>query len=193
MIELGIVLAIGLVLSAMAIPQVINMMNTFKLRNATVELSSIIQQARSRSVQDNAHYPVYLDTSSTAMTQAFVGVKGATINTTDDPIVSWGPEIRPQPATSALSTSALKTAFLLTYAPNATVYDGSLSTSPITFSPMGIPCYASTAGVCNSSSAIVAYWLFLQDSRNSQWEAITVTPAGKIQKWTYANSVWSAI
>jgi prepilin-type N-terminal cleavage/methylation domain-containing protein len=190
LIELCIVLVIALVLSAMAVPQVLNVVNTFKLRNATVELSGIIQQARSRSVQDNAHYPIYFDTGSAGMTRAFVGINGSTIDLAKDPIVSWGSEIQPQAASGAPSTAALKTAFLSGSTSNATVYDG--STNQITFSPMGVPCYISST-VCNSTTTIVAYWVFLQDSRNSNWEAVTITPAGKIQKWTYANSTWSLI
>jgi prepilin-type N-terminal cleavage/methylation domain-containing protein len=196
MIEMVVVVAIGLVLSAMAIPQIKNAMDSFKLRNATVELSGLVQQARSRSVQDNKQYPVYFDTSVSGTIRAFVDVPiSGTIDTTKDPIVSWGPEITPQTAAaaaSALGTAALKTAFLGSNASLATVYDGSSSSSPVTFTPMGVPCSV-VSSVCNSWSNPIAYWIFLKDARNSQWEAITITPAGKIQKWTYANSTWSAI
>jgi prepilin-type N-terminal cleavage/methylation domain-containing protein len=191
LIELMVVLVIALVLSAMAAPQVLNAVNQFKLRNATVELSGIIQQARSRSVQDNAHYPVYFDTSSTAMTRVFVGIQGSTIDLNGkDPIVSWGPEIRPQAAANAPSTGALKTAFLQSGSASATVYDG--NTNQITFGPMGVPCYI-TSSVCNSTTTPVAYWVFLQDSRTTNWEAVTITPAGKVQKWAYASSTWSLL
>jgi prepilin-type N-terminal cleavage/methylation domain-containing protein len=191
LIELVVVIAIALVLSAMAIPQIKNVVNQFKLRNATVEFSGIVQQARARSVQDNKHYPVLFDTSVSGTTRVFVDVPlTGSIDTTKDPIVSWGPEITPQAVANAPGTSALKTTFLSGNTTNVVVYDGSASS--ITFSPMGVPCFV-TSGVCNSMATLVAYWVFLQDSRNSQWEAVTITPAGKIQKWTYANSTWSAI
>jgi type II secretory pathway pseudopilin PulG len=124
MIELAIVLLVVMVISAMAIPQLLNAINMYKLRNACSSFAGIAQQARSRAVQDSAYYSVYFNTSDSSMTEAFVGVKGSTLDTKNDPIVQWGPEIRPQTYASAPDWGALKTIFLASAGSSATtLYD----------------------------------------------------------------------
>lgn len=194
LLELSVVVAIAMVLVAMAVPQIIVAVNTFKLRNAGVEFAGIVQQARARSVKDSNHYSIYFN-STTNLTEAFIDIpKTGAIDTTNDPIVSWGPEISQQTAGNAPSTSALKTLFLSGYSTVATTYDASATTtSPVTFSPMGIPCYAASSGACTATGTPIAYWAFFKDSRSGQWEAVTVTPAGKIQKWFYSGSTWTLL
>jgi prepilin-type N-terminal cleavage/methylation domain-containing protein len=191
LLEVVIVVAIVLILAAMAIPQVVNMMTLFKLRNSCTEFAGIVQQARSRSVQDSKYYSVYFNTSATGMTEAFVNVKGNTIDPLD-PIVSWSPEVQPKPLASAPSTGTLKSAFLSSVT-GYTLYDANLQTTPITFGPMGLPCNTAGGTVCATPGAAVAYWTFFQDTRSQQWEAVTVTPAGKIQKWMYSGTTWSLL
>lgn len=189
LLELVLVLVVIMVVSAMAAPQLMNAINMYKLRNAASTFAGIAQQSRSRAVQDSTFYSVYFNTSDPHMTESFIDLKKNATLDTKDPIVQWGPEIQPVTVGSVSNTGALKTAFMASSGSSATVYDGSVTASPITFSAMGIPCAASS-NVCLSSNP-VAYWVFLKDSRNSQIEAITVTPAGKIQKWITDGNSWS--
>lgn len=191
MIELAVVLAVTMIISAMAIPQVMNMMTLFKLRNSCTQFVGIVQQARSRSVQDNKYYSVYFNTSATGMTEAFVNVNGSTIDPLD-PITSWSPEVKAQPLANAPGTSGLQASFLPT-AGGYLLYDANLPATPITFSPMGIPCNLAGGSVCANPGTAVAYWAFFQDTRSQQWEAVTVTPAGKVQKWMYSGTTWSLL
>ncbi len=204
-LELVVVVAIVLTVAAIALPSVSTMMDNFKLRNATADCSGIVQQARSRAVQDSRFYSVYV-TSNTSTSRAFVniypqnndGTSGSSQGTVvdpKDPIVTWGPEIAVQPQGSAPSATALRNSFLPTTS-SVVPLDGSVSGNPITFGPMGVPCVpvAATGGtVCNNSSGPVAYWLFLQDSRSQAWQAITITPAGRIQKWALSGVTWSPV
>lgn len=193
MLELVLVVVVVLVISAMAVPQLLNAVNMYKLRNACSTFAGLAQQARSRAVQDSTYYQLYFNISDPHMTESFIDIKkNATLDTTKDPIAQWGPEIQPVASGTAPSSSTLKTAFLSTFGSSAVLYDASTTTSPLTFSPMGIPCYPSS-GSCISSGTPVAYWIFFKDSRNSQFEAVTVTPAGKIQKWIYSGNSWSLL
>lgn len=192
MIELAVVLAVTMIISAMAIPQVMNMMTLFKLRNSCTEFAGIVQQARSRSVQDNKYYSVYFNTGATGMTEAFVNVTpGAAIDPLD-PITSWSPEVQARPMASAPPTGGLQASFL-PIAGGYNLYDANLPATPITFSPMGIPCDLAGGVVCASPGSAVAYWAFFQDTRSQQWEAVTITPAGKVQKWMYSGTTWSLL
>ena len=209
MIELVVVVAIIAVVTVMAVPQALTMIHTFRLHNATTEFTSIVQQARMRSVKDSSFYPVrYVDLSP--ITEAYVDIgKNGQPDTacgttaTCDPFVSWNPEVTPHSYSSAntagVDTAGLQTLVLAgTSSTGVTFLDGFDLTHPIMFSPMGIPCVANSGGTfCNTASTataesggVVAYWIFFEDTVSIKWEAITVTPAGKIQKWGYSGKSW---
>ena len=189
-----VVLGITLVLSAMALPSAINATHMFRLHNAATQFSGLAQQARSRSVQDSTYYPVYL-VWSTPITRAYVAVNGTTTTPANtDPQVSWNPEVQPKTQGNAPDTAGLKTLFLPSGSGGVTPLDGFSTTNPITFSPMGLPCVPNSSHVCNSSSSSnpTAYWIFFENTVTVQWSAVTITPAGKIQKWSY-NGTWKAV
>jgi prepilin-type N-terminal cleavage/methylation domain-containing protein len=211
LIEMLLVVVIILIVSAMAIPAALNMIHTFRLHNATTEFTSIVQQARMRSVKDSNFYPVrYKDTKP--ITEAYVDItKNSTPDITCtttlncDPLVSWSDEVTPQAvatASSATDVATLQTLVLAgTAASGVTFLDGyDIVNSPITFSPMGIPCVPNgwtSTNVCNTASTsaaesntVVAYYMFFQNIVTKKWEAVTITPAGKIQKWQYSGKSW---
>lgn len=178
-------------LAAVAVPAATNMISLFKLRNSVAEYAGIIQQTRIRSVQDSKYYSAYFNTSTKSV-QAFIGIKGSTIDPKNDPVVAWSPEVQPQVKGNAPNTTGLKAAFLPA-GTSITPVDATVSTTPVTFGPMGLPCQLSSVGVCATSGQATAYWAFFQDSTSQQWEAVTVTPAGYIQKWAYSGTTWSSL
>ncbi len=112
-------------------------------------------------------------------------------------------EVQPQRAGAAPQTNALQNLFLQGQA-NVNPYDGVDPTTPISFGPEGVPCLPMGlaqgvvgGSICNTRSnwknpgAPVAYWLFFQNNITQAWEAVTVTPAGRIQRWNYSNAGWS--
>lgn len=213
LIELVVVLAVVLVMAAMAIPSIMNAVYMFRLRNAASEFSGLVQLSRSRAVRDSRYYAVYINGTANptpnSVTLAFANIYpqntdgtsgstgGATIDP-KDPSVSWTPDVKPHLKTDgAPNPGALQTLFLQNTS-GYTLLDGYAASTPITFSAMGIPCVVS-ASVCNNysgagafSTAQVAYWVFLKSDSNQSWTAVTVTPAGKIQKWSYSGS-WTLL
>jgi prepilin-type N-terminal cleavage/methylation domain-containing protein len=211
LIEMLLVVVIILIVSAMAIPAALNMIHTFRLHNATTEFTSIVQQARMRSVKDSNFYPVrYKDTKP--ITEAYVDItKNSTPDITCtttlncDPLASWSDEVTPQAVGTFPSAGDVVTLQNLvlagTAASGVTFLDGyDIVNSPITFSPMGIPCVPNgwtSTNVCNTASTsaaesntVVAYYMFFQNIVTKKWEAVTITPAGKIQKWQYSGKSW---
>lgn len=204
MLELMVVVVVIMIMMALAIPSALNMLHIYRLRNACSEFSGLVQQGRSRSVRDSSYYAIRY-VSSTPITEAYVDIaKNSTLTTTCtttaagkdcDPVVSWAPEVVPVAASGSgvPNSSALQSAWLPS-ASAVTIEDG--FTNPITFSPMGLPCIANTTtNVCNSSSSATintAYWMFFENTVTQQWEAVTVTPAGKVQKWAYTGG-WSQL
>lgn len=194
MLELVIVLVTVLIVAGIAIPQFQGAMHMARLRSAGTDFSGIIQSARIRSVQDNTFYSLYILTGG-LQPQAYVDINKNGSADTGEPIIVMSSEVVPVAAASAPSTSNLKNKFLAAN-PSLPVGDASSSTTPITFSPRGLPCTTQTATggtVCDSAGGATAFWVFFKNKMTSTWEAVTITPAGRIQKWQYSSGAWAKI
>jgi prepilin-type N-terminal cleavage/methylation domain-containing protein len=209
LLEMVISVAILLIVAAIAIPNLMSAVRTARLRGAGSDFVGLVQQARMRAVQDDRYYSVYLLVTGN-LQQEFVdiypqnvngasGSGGKTISSASgqvDPVIELANEVTQQPQGSAPNTTNLKSLFLGSNPANVTPWDGTAATSPITFGPEGVPCtpkQVSGATVCDTRGGPTAYWLFFQDSSTQNWEAVTVTPAGRIQKWFYAGSAWASL
>jgi hypothetical protein len=157
-------------------------------------------------VQDDRYYSVYLITANGA-TQQFVdiypqnvngasGSGGATL-ASGDPLVTISSEVTRQPQASAPNVTNLAQQLLPVNPNNLQPQDASAAGTPFTFGPQGLPCIPvalSGGTVCNSRGGQVAYWTFLQNNISQDWQAVTVTPAGRIQQWYYnsGSGTWFA-
>jgi len=196
--ELMIVIVVMLVIAAFTIPNFLSALHAARLRGAGADFSGLLQVARIRAVGDDRYYSVYLLPAAGSNPQeAFVDIypqivngasgTGGTSWTAGDPLVLVSSEITQQPVASAPNTANLQQQLLPAGSPIIPL-DGSAAATPATFSPRGLPCApkAVTGGtVCDSLAGPVAYWTFFQSNITQSWEAITVTPAGRIQKWYY--------
>jgi hypothetical protein len=101
-------------------------------------------------------------------------------------LIQINAEVLPKAVGAAPKTASLQAQFLPA---NATVvlYDGSVAATAITFGPRGLPCTAAGGLTCKTHIAAgdVAYWIFFQDSLSTSWGAVTVTPAGRVQRWVF--------
>ncbi len=201
------VLVVSLILAGMAIPNMVGVQRKSRLRGAATDFSGMIESQRIYAIRDNRFYSVYLLTFSHAPSEAYIdmfpqsstgasgnggtSVVSGTPGTTGDPVMELAGEITQQVQANAPNTSNLQNQLLPA---NTKVAPVDASVTPITFGPRGLPCapLAVTGGtVCDSSGGPVAYWTFFQDSATSEWHALTVTPAGRIQKWYYTGSQWN--
>jgi hypothetical protein len=117
---------------------------------------------------------------------------GGTAVASGDPEINIPTEVTQQAVASAPNTNNLKSQLLPATTP---VTPTDTSATPATFGPRGLPCTpVNVAGgtVCDVvAGGATAFWTFFQDSVSTNWQAVTVTPAGRIQKWYYTGSVWS--
>jgi prepilin-type N-terminal cleavage/methylation domain-containing protein len=204
-LELVVVIAILALVAAIAVPNLITAVHASRLRGAASDFAALLQQARMRAVQDDRYYSLYLLPNTNQefvdiYPQAVNGASGSNGQTLDsrDPVITLASEVNLQPQGAAPGTATLQTQFLGknagAAAPLAAPLDGSVSA--VTFGPEGVPCLPNpVAGgtVCNSTGGLTAYWVFFQDAVTQNWEAVTVTPAGRIQKWNYTSGVWGKI
>jgi len=211
LVELMMVVIIVLIVAGTAIPYIASSIHTAHLRGAASDLASLLEQNRIIAIRDNRYYSTYiLAASGNTPQEAYVdvypasatgptggnggtGVASASSYPPGDPVIPLNSDVTPQAASSAPNTSNLQSQLL----PSTTsVTPVDTTVTPATFGPRGLPCTpitVTTGGpkVCDSSGGPTAYWTFLQSSTTGAWQAVTITPAGRIRKWFYNGTTWS--
>lgn len=205
MVELAVVSIIVLIVAAAAIPTVVTSVRMAHLRGAASDYAGILEIARIDTVRDNRYYSTYIlsPTGSAPAGYAYVDMlpkvltgasgNGGTAVVSGDPVVTMESDIVLEAVGSAPSTANLKSQLLPATTP-VTPTDASV-TAP-TFGPRGLPCtpISLTGGsVCDSSGGPTAFWTFLKNTKTSSWQAVTITPAGRIQKWYYTGTAWNKL
>jgi len=194
LIELLGAITVILIVTSMAIPNFLTAVRSAHLKGTVSDFAGLVQSARIKAVDDDRYYSIYVHGGSPP--EAFVdiypqqvsGASGSGGTTIDpkDPLIGINSEVVQKAAGAAPNTASLQALFLPA---NATVVlgDGSAAASAITFGPRGLPCSAS-ALTCKTRvpAGDIAYWIFFQDITSTNWGAVTVTPAGRVQRWLYS-------
>ena len=190
LVEVVLAVFVFLILSAIAIPGFMSALHAARLKGAVSDFASLLQSGRIRAVDDDRFYSVYVLAPGGAQ-EGFVDVypqnangasgNGGTTIDPNDPAVQIHSEISQQPVGVAPSTASLKAQLLPPTSP-ITPLDGSLAASPVTFGPRGLPCKP-VSGVCDTLGGPQAYWTFFQNNVTQGWGAVTVSPAGRVQRW----------
>lgn|SRR5438270_1314842 len=173
LVELLVVCIVVVIISAIAIPNILQMNTNYKLDAAGHSLASMLQQARMQAVKTNQPTYAKFDTSSS---MAYVTNDPSSAFASGNPDVSLAGGISFQASTPANFHDQLD------------AYVGATTGSPaqiagnIGFNARGLPCIANStnAAVCTSSTS--GFEWFVQNS-NGGWEAVTVTPAGRVKSW----------
>jgi prepilin-type N-terminal cleavage/methylation domain-containing protein len=196
LVELLVVVVVMLVAAGYAVPNILNFMHMARLRGTASDFSGLIQQLRIRSVQDNRSYSMYINAIAGATpSTAYVDLQQTAAIAAGDPEIVLPTEVTLVAAASAPATANLSGQLLPAGTPASVgPKDAALASgTPITFSPRGLPCLP-TAGICTGAGlGPTAYWAFFKNTTTTNWEAVTVSPAGRIQKWIYgaSASAWS--
>jgi prepilin-type N-terminal cleavage/methylation domain-containing protein len=169
LVELMLVCAVIVILSALSVPNIMQINANYKLDAAGHSLASLLQQARMQAVKTNQ--PAYAKyDNSTSM--AFV---------TDDPgnaYASGNPDVALAAGLSFQSTPpdhSQLDAYVGGASPQMAVNIG--------FNARGLPCTANTLNPAVCPNVTSGFEWFVQNTRSGGWEAITVTPAGRIKSW----------
>jgi prepilin-type N-terminal cleavage/methylation domain-containing protein len=169
LLELLIVCAVLVIISTLAVPNIMQINANYKLDAAGHSVASLLQQARMQAVKTNQ--PAYAKYDSTTNI-AFV---------TDDPnnaFAAGNPDV------------ALASGLSFQVAPpdhsqlDAYVGGAAPQISPnIGFNARGLPCIANAVNASVCPNVTSGFEWFVQNNRLGGWEAITVTPAGRIKSW----------
>jgi prepilin-type N-terminal cleavage/methylation domain-containing protein len=186
--EVLVVIAIGLMITAMAAPIMSNAIANIKLRSSLTSVSGLLQNTRASAVQQNktktaCHFSrtsppyslVYFVKDATTCTSS------TTADTTDAQVELEAPITPYDTPMGAGAPAAIDDATLgLTSDP--------LTTDP-SFNSRGLPC-AYSGGTCSASQAFIQYFKDNRIGGSGGWAAISISPAGRIKRWFWNGSSW---
>ena len=192
LIELLIVVAISMIAAAMALPLVSNAVNQIHLSSSATDYANLLQRARMRAVQDDTYYQIRTQTLS-GDPIAYVDINKNASYDTGEPMMVFASGVTYKAQSAGPALPNLKAQFL----PSGPVAQGSLESSAIPiFGPRGLPC-AVSGSACPylNAGSPVSYLLFIQNTQNNRWEAVTLNPAARIREWAYdtKSSTWSPL
>jgi len=193
LIELLIVVAIGMIAAAMALPLVSNAVNQIHLSSSATDYANLLQRARMRAVQDDTYYQIQTQTLS-GDPIAYVDINKNGSYDTGEPMMVFASGVTDKAQSAGPALANLKSLFL----PSGSVAQGSLQSTMIPiFGPRGLPCVVSGSACpyLDAGGKPFSYLLFIQNTQNNRWEAVTLNPAARIREWAYdtKSSTWSPL
>jgi Tfp pilus assembly protein FimT len=180
LLELMVVVAIMMIAAAMVFMNAVTALENLRLSQSATSYANLVQQARMRAVQDDTFYTVQMSAQGIVPAGAFVDLAGNGTN----PAIFFSRTVSPMSFDSGPALANLKSQFLPVGGQNTVNTSG---TGP-TFGPRGLPC-TPTGGTCPYQPP-TSYITFMQNVRTTKWQAVTVTPAGRIRIWSYDGSTW---
>jgi type II secretory pathway pseudopilin PulG len=188
MLEVLLVVGIGLIITAIGLPVMSNAIATTKLRSSMTTVSGLLQNSRMVAVQQNKTKTACHYNWTTPPYGLIYFAKDALDCTTSPAPLETDPQVELQAPISAMATPTGLGA--PSPIPNSTL---GLTASPLTsdpsFNSRGLPC-AYSSGLC-TGNAFIQYFKDNRISGSGGWAAITITPAGRINRWFWNGSIWT--
>ena len=189
LIELLVVVAIILVISAVAVPNIMRAMSAYRLRSAAGEYAQLVQRTRMEALKNNRDTRMWYGWSVSSEGWRPNFFVDANLNWTMDADEAtfqlprnmwwgWGP-----------STATMNLEF--TPISQTWIHPG--------FNSRGIPCayFIVSWSECSTTSGgqPVGFVYFLTDTETGWWAptgyaAVTVSPSGKVKTWTWDGARW---
>jgi prepilin-type N-terminal cleavage/methylation domain-containing protein len=184
LIELLIVVAIIMLISAMAIPQIQRVQTRYKLDTSGHAVAGLLQQARLQAVRSNQ--PAYAQFDPGTPNLMYVNNdKTAYVAGNGESVVATNGTVTLQTANNNLDLGQLN-AYL-------GVGTGSIKVetpgTPVGFNARGLPCLgaAGNPSLCQQTDGgQIPAFLLLMTTGQGDWEAVTVTAAGRTRAWQMA-------
>lgn len=192
MLEMIVVMAIVLTLSALAIPT-INVVRVAKLRQTGSDYASLLQNARISAIQNDTYYAVVTTTGNPE--QSFIDFNGNGALDKGEPVIVLPSNVYVRTyANNPPNLGNLETQTL------ASASDPSLDTADNpTFGPRGLPCKPTTVAgytTCPAFSGPVSgtsFITFFQSEPDATWLAVVVNPSARVRVYKYGGTTWAPV
>ena len=183
LLEMTVVVSILLVISAILAPTMMTVIANSRLRSGTTSLSGILQSCRMVAIKNNrtesVHYTVISHGPLAYIKDATVS--SPTVSSSDSQVELGAPVTLVSTLTGPGAPSVALDLSILGYTP---------LTGDASFNPRGSPCNYS-GGTCTANVGFVYYLTDTRPLGKSGWAAVTISPAGRIQKWFWNGYAWA--
>jgi prepilin-type N-terminal cleavage/methylation domain-containing protein len=179
LIEVLVVIVLILVISGIALPNMINVVSNARLRGGATNLAGMFQSTRMLAIKENRTKTARFDVLANGPV-AFVKNAGDTSNLlVTDPQVQLGAPLTRFPTPSGGGAPAA--------IDSATLGFTAVTTDP-SFNSRGIPCAWTVTGC--PVSGFIYYFKDRRPFGQSGWTAVSISPAGRVKRWVWNGSVW---
>jgi prepilin-type N-terminal cleavage/methylation domain-containing protein len=190
LIELLVVLAVALVVSAIAIPTLTTTMDGVRLRGALGSASNIAQRSRTQAIKRNTYQRLHFATCANQVV-LFVtdGTDAAACPAAAvTPVASqvWFSNNFSIPGAPAGGGAPPALTSLIMWGVGGLVPHVN---TPLYFSSRGLPCWVNGTACTSDGQGFVYYYRY-QNAGHTRWAATSVSPAGRIQSWIWNGTTW---
>jgi prepilin-type N-terminal cleavage/methylation domain-containing protein len=178
MIEMLIVLAIIMIISAMAMPNIINSVQIMRMRSTLTEITGLYQQTRRLAVRDSKIYPV----RTTLLTGKLTFY--ADLNN-DSNYAAGEPAVALPDGMSIVATPGTTTGINV----DMTNVVGTVPS----FNNRGLPCQYTNAFKCDfiatvSGNFVPSHFVIFLQSSNGGSMAVSVAPSGEVKGYIWSGA-----
>jgi prepilin-type N-terminal cleavage/methylation domain-containing protein len=181
LLELLIVVAILVLVTTIAIPNVVVALSKSRMRASITSFSGVLQSTRMLAVKENRLMTTHVGV------QAYGLVAYAKLATDSNPLAIHDSQIAMEAPITEMATptgpgapTAISTS-ILGFTP--------VTTEP-SFNTRGLPC-AFSGGTCATNTGFIFYFHDTRPGNTSGWAAVSISPAGRIKKWFWNGSAWT--
>jgi len=178
--ELLMVVAIGLILTGIALPNMLTVIANARIRGNIGTLSGIFQNCRMIAVQTNRTTTTHFSSSSTGITAYVKSATDTSGPLSSDPQVDLEAPIVESTTPTGTGAPAGVTVTTLGF---------TAQTGDVSFNSRGLPCSYSS-GTC-TNNGFIYYFNDTRRSGNTGWAAVSISPAGRVKKWFWNGTTWA--
>jgi prepilin-type N-terminal cleavage/methylation domain-containing protein len=184
LIELMVVVAIAIIITAISLPAVRRTVSSYQLDASGRNVANMLQATRSAASKNNTPYYAQFNTAagpSIVNSLSAAEVVAGAAPSSADPTTNLSGQMA-FAAAAPPNHAQLETAMGL-------AAGGAQIGVTIGFNTRGLPCQPTASPwICNGP---VGFEWFMQHKLTGDWEAVTVSPAGRIKAWRMTgNGTW---
>jgi prepilin-type N-terminal cleavage/methylation domain-containing protein len=181
LLEVMIVATIGTIVTATALPNMVNGIANMRLRSSLTSLAGVIQNCRMLSVKQNQTMTTHFAPTTTGVVAYVKQAADTSTYTVQDSQVELEAPVSQTTAPSGVGAPTALDPTVLGFTP--------LTGDP-SFNTTGLPC-AYNSGVC-PNNGFVYYFHDLRPQQQQGWAALSISPAGRVKKWYWNGSDWTS-
>jgi type IV fimbrial biogenesis protein FimT len=187
LLELVIVVAIVLIVSAIAVPAIRQTIANYQLTASGTAVATMLESARLTAVKSNQPYYAVYNSAGCPGAVCAVPANGSPNPPDGSNYTTADPTVTTSGSVTLTAANLPDHGQLDAYLGGASIQP-EFNGGPIGFNSRGLPCMADPGSpfICKQADpagGIPAFEWFMQSNLTQGWVAVTVSPAGRIRSW----------